>query len=80
MQSSASRAQILGCMVGLRSRCITRLAEVRDSERLHNLSQGVGLTDASASKPYSSVVIFGCGHWQQVRAFVRPGIEAFLQS
>ena len=78
MQSSASWTQILGCMVGLSSRCITRLAKVRDSEGLHNLGQRVGLADASASKPYSSVVVLGCGHWEKVCVFVRPGVEAFL--
>ena len=79
MESSASRAQILGCMVGLSRRSITGFAKVRDSEGLHNLSQGVGLTDTSTSKPYGSVIIFGCGHWEQMRSFVRPGIEALLQ-
>ena len=79
MESSASRTQILGCMVGLSSRCVTRFAKVRDTEGLDNLSQCVGLANASTSKPYSSVVVLGCGHWEQMRTFVRPGIEAFLQ-
>ena len=39
----------------------------------------MGPANASTSKPYCSVVVLGCGHWEEVRAFVRPGIEAFLQ-
>ena len=79
MESSASWAQILGCMVGPRSCSVTRLAKEGDSERLHNLGQGVGLADASASKPYSSVVVFGNDYRQQMHGLVRSGIEALLQ-
>ena len=79
MECSSSRAEILGCMVGLCSRCITEFAKERDSERLYNFGQCMGFADTSASQPYSSEVVPDCGHWEHMCTFVRPGVKDSLQ-
>ena len=56
----------------------SRLTEKCDGEGLHDLSQSVGLADASAPKPHRSVVVLGSCYWQEVCVFVRSGIEALL--
>ena len=49
MQRPASWPEVLRSVVGFRGRCVAALAEVRDREWLHYLSQCVGFADAPTS-------------------------------